>query len=168
MSQAFRSFSRGQRCLHGAKLESPWPLLRERNLSQRFLFNKPANYRVSQLRIHFYRPKCVGEREDKMRRLKKVTVGTNDETIRDTPIPPLTGGSKPVTIIIIRNPFSAVFTPFVVFPCIPREGKRGTKYRVVERTNIGERRCIGARGCEKERESEWASEGWGEGKSERK
>lgn len=52
------------------------------------------------------------------------------------------GGSKPVTIIIIRNPFSAVFTPFVVFPCIPRESKRGTKYRVVERTNIRERRCI--------------------------
>ena len=33
-----------------------------------------------------------------------------------------------------------MFTPFVVFPCIPRESKRGTKYRVVERTKIGERR----------------------------
>lgn len=43
-----------------------------------------------------------------------------------------------------------MFTPFVVFPCIPRESERGTERRVVERTGASERE----RGTERKRERE--------------
>lgn len=148
-------------CLHGAKLESPWPLL-QRNFSQRFLFNEPIiafrNY------TYIFIDRNVREREDKMRCLKKLL--SEWRNVR-APIL-LTEDPNPSLLLLLGIPFRPCSRPSWFFHASLERAKGGrstgwSKERTSERDGVSrtrkrERGRVRENKGERETEIEWEAE----------